>query len=490
MDGGGSGGGEPERRHGRGQRRRRRCGRVRRSRWGWGRWRRRERRRGRSDGGACQRAGPGSWLQHHTARSEREPGPVRRGRACRDPTTRSGLRPAAGQHGRQPVRRDRSPATALGPRGAGADGPAAGRGRRARRPRPPRWCRRRCPPDRYRLRGRYPSPGDGISSSRGWRPVRCSDRSRWPPARCGRPRRAGRASRARSPGRRRAWRATARTWTARCTSTASRPECGSTRSGTSTARARARSRSETRPMPRCSKRPGCRSGADGTLGGAGAAPSTAGDDQGAGSTPGAGTAPAGAGNGPRPGSSVAPTPPALGPAPAPEGAWVTPGGPATGGEQMGPVTPVPTSPPDSGSPPNEAGVDQGGYYEPSEFDEGAEPSLPVTSGGGAATSGQTDPNGSIEMEAHPNETEPLANPGDATGAAGAPGVPPSVPTPGARSAHLDGVGFGRDRPTRWPELNDVARPRTAGPRRSVPGGASDPRRDRCTPGCHGGSRCT
>ena len=136
-------------------------------------------------------------------------------------------------------------------------------------------------------------------------------------------------------------------------------------------------------------------GADGTLGGgAGTAPSTAGAGQGTGATPGAGSAAGAAGNGPRPGTPVAPPPPA----PAPEGAWGTPGGPATGGEQMGPVTPRPTSPPDSGSPPNEAGVDQGGYYEPSEFDDEVVPSAgadvaPGPQGGAGAAPEPAEPMG-------------------------------------------------------------------------------------------------
>lgn len=102
-------------------------------------------------------------------------------------------------------------------------------------------------------------------------------------------------------------------------------------------------------------------GADGTLGGTGAAPTVPE------ASPGGSTVT----ENPRPG---APAPAPVGTpgynAPAPDGAWDDPGGPATGGEQMGPVNPTAATSPDAPPAPEANGTDQGGeYYEPGESDD-------------------------------------------------------------------------------------------------------------------------
>ena len=159
---------------------------------------------------------------------------------------------------------------------------------------------------------------------------------------------------------------------------------------------------------------------------------------GAGPVPEAG--PSGADDGPAPSPSGSGAPAAGGnvpPAPVPDGAYGTEGsgdGPGSGGIASE-ANPLGTSTrPPVGPAPLAEGPGPGGASTSARPTEGLEPSVPTASGasgGGSATGAQAGPEGAIGMEAHPNGAESLANPGDGTGAAGAPGVPPSVPTPGA-----------------------------------------------------------
>ena len=121
------------------------------------------------------------------------------------------------------------------------------------------------------------------------------------------------------------------------------------------------------------------------------------------------------------------------PAPVPDGAD---GGDGSGGGGIASeANPLGTSTqPPVGPAPLAEGPEPGAASPAAQPSEGLEPGVPTANGaggGGPATGAQADSNGAAGMEAHPNEAESLANPGDATGTAGAPGVPPSVPTPGA-----------------------------------------------------------